>query len=90
MGTTEEGLDELALAARRARETVEEHRAALARYALVWWEGGAADHYRQLVEERRAALAVELDRLEEVELLARALADRVRADTGGLRPGPAS
>ncbi|MBR7743280.1 hypothetical protein KC207_08260 [Phycicoccus sp. BSK3Z-2] len=38
-------------------DRLEEQRRALGRYALVWWEGAAADHYRDLVEQRRATLA---------------------------------
>ena len=58
---------------------VDQRRMALSRYALVWWQGEAADGYRRRVQERvndLAALAVEL------EALARAadsFADRARS-----------
>jgi hypothetical protein len=43
---------------------VEQRRAALARYALVWWQGEAAEAYRGRVQERVAALAALSARLE--------------------------
>jgi hypothetical protein len=48
----------VALEARREAAGLDEHRAALARNALVWWQGGAAERYRQLVQERVNDLAV--------------------------------
>ncbi|MBM6404943.1 hypothetical protein JQN72_11890 [Phycicoccus sp. CSK15P-2] len=56
-------LARLAARLRAAREEVEARRAVLGRYALVWWEGMAADRYRELVDERRAALARTADEL---------------------------
>ncbi len=43
--------------ARLEARDLDEHRAALARNALVWWQGGAAERYQQLVQERVNALA---------------------------------
>lgn len=34
-----------------------ERRAAVSRFALVWWQGGAAQTYREAVERRVASLA---------------------------------
>ena len=69
----------VAASARAESRFMDERRAALARNALVWWQGEAAEGYRRRVQERvngLAALAVEL------EALARAadsLADRARS-----------
>ena len=78
-------LERLAARAGQAREAVEARRAALGRYALVWWEGGAADRYRGLVDERRAALARLADELGWLEQSATALAAATRAEVGPLR-----
>lgn len=42
----------VAVEARREASELDEHRAALARNALVWWQGGAAERYQRLVQER--------------------------------------
>ena len=36
---------------------VDQRRMALSRYALVWWQGEAAESYQRRVQERGAALA---------------------------------
>jgi hypothetical protein len=59
----------LAREARAASVRMDERRAALARSALVWWQGGAAEAYEQAVRERVTALALLSRRLA-------ALADR--------------
>ena len=43
---------------------VEQRRTALSRYALVWWQGEAAEAYQRRVHERVAALAALSARLE--------------------------
>lgn len=48
----------VAVEARREASELDEHRAALARNAVVWWHGGAAERYQQLVQERVNDLAV--------------------------------
>lgn len=78
-------LDRLAARVRRSREEVEAGRAALSRYALVWWHGVAADRYRDLVEERRATLAVLAEELAWLEESVTALASAARAEAGPLR-----
>lgn len=79
----------VAVEARREAGDLDEHRAALGRSALVWWQGGAAERYQQLVRERVNALAEASQHLEGVaglaELFAAALereADTEAALTG--------
>ena len=48
---------EMALQARREADEMDLRRAALARSALVWWQGEAADSYARRVQERVNALA---------------------------------
>ncbi len=48
---------EVALHARREAMEMDLRRAALARSALVWWQGEAADSYSRRVQERVNALA---------------------------------
>ena len=43
---------------------LDQRRMALSRYALVWWQGEAAEAYQRRVQERVAALAVASARLE--------------------------
>ncbi len=43
---------------------VDQRRMALSRYALVWWQGEAAEAYQHRVQERVAALAATSARLE--------------------------
>jgi uncharacterized protein YukE len=74
-----EAAEGLAVTARVEARALEEHRAALSRYALVWWQGEAAERYQRRVQERSnelAALASALDRLATV---ADGLADRARS-----------
>ena len=52
-----EAVHVLAGQARGEARQIDEHRAALARNALVWWQGGAAERYQLLVQERVHALA---------------------------------
>ena len=60
---------------RVAAHRVEERRAALGRYALVWWQGEAAERYQQRVAERSARLSALSAALAEVADLADGLAD---------------
>ena len=78
-------LDRVAQQALRSREVVEAQRAALGRYALVWWTGEAAERYWDHVERRRAALARCADELGEVAALAARLGEVSRAEAGALR-----
>ena len=74
-----EAAEGVAVTARVEARAVEEHRAALSRYALVWWQGEAAERYQRRVQERSnelAALAAALDRLATV---ADGLAERARS-----------
>lgn len=80
-----EDLERVAARARRACEVVEAHRTALGRYALLWWNGAAADRYWEHVEERRRHLAACSDRLTELAELATATAVLVRAEARSLR-----
>lgn len=50
-------LRRLALVARASAARMHDRRVALARSALVWWQGGAAEAYQQAVQERVNALA---------------------------------
>ena len=43
---------------------LDQRRMALSRYALVWWQGEAAEAYQRRVQERVAALAAASARLE--------------------------
>ena len=52
-----EAVHALAVQARGEAMQMDEHRAALARNVLVWWQGGAAERYQLLVQERVNALA---------------------------------
>ncbi len=52
--------------ARREASELDQHRAALSRNALVWWQGGAAERYQQLVQERVNDLATVSQHLEEL------------------------
>ena len=47
----------VSVVARGEAGLLDAHRSALARNALVWWQGGAAEHYQRLVEERVNAFA---------------------------------
>lgn len=80
-----EDLERLAQWALRAQEAAEAQRAALGRYALVWWTGEAADRYWRHVEQRRAALARCAQDLALVADSAGALAGAVHAETRLLR-----
>jgi hypothetical protein len=60
----------VAMEARREASDLDEHRAALGRSALVWWQGGAAERYQQLVRERVNALAEVAQHLEALAGLA--------------------
>jgi uncharacterized protein YukE len=84
----------LALGARSQAREVEARRVALSRYALVWWQGEAAESYRRRVHDRAnglAELAVALQALaREADALAarargRAEAEAVEWLTGGPR-----
>jgi uncharacterized protein YukE len=85
---------QLALGARSEAREVEARRVALSRYALVWWQGEAAESYRRRVHDRAnglAELAVALDALaREADVLAdrargRAEAEAVESLGGGPR-----
>ncbi len=73
-------LDRVAVWALRARDVAESQRAALGRYALVWWTGEAAERYWHHVEQRRAALAGCAEDLALVAEVATARAGAVRAE----------
>ena len=83
MTTEADALDRLAARLRTGAEVLEEQRGAVGRYAVVWWEGSAADRYRDLVEDRRAALASAAEE-------ARSLADAVAALAVDARAGGAT
>jgi hypothetical protein len=70
----------LAVQARREGREMEEHRAALARNALVWWQGGAAERYRQLVQERVNALTVVSANLEDLACRADRFAEALESE----------
>ena len=53
---------------------VDQRRMALSRYALVWWQGEAAESYQRRVQERVNALAALSARLESLARLADDLA----------------
>lgn len=74
------GLRDLAVELRGAAARVDARRAALGRYALVWWDGAAAEAYQQHVSRRVNGLAALARELEEVARLAEevlAMADDV-------------
>ncbi len=72
----------IALALRTGAAQVDERRAALGRYALVWWEGEAADAYQQRVAARVNALATLARRMEDAGRAIDALLDLVEAGEG--------
>ena len=83
---------QVSLVARGAARRMDERRVALARSALVWWQGGAAEAYQQRVQERVNELAALSARLEGVarvcddlaaEMEAADAAARARAVAGG-------
>ncbi len=68
-GSGDEGLRVLAGELRAAAARTDARRAALGRYALVWWEGAAADVYAQQVAHRVNALAALARDMEEAAVL---------------------
>ena len=58
---------------------LDDRRVALSRYALVWWQGEAAEAYQQRVARRVAALAVVAGAAEAVAAQAEAVAEEVDA-----------
>lgn len=72
-------LRRLAATARGSATRMHDRRLALARSALVWWQGGAADAYQQAVQERVNALATLGVRLDELARACDALADECEA-----------
>ncbi len=78
-------LDRVAQAAVRSREVVEAQRAALGRYALVWWSGEAAERYWEHVEHRRTSLARCAEDLGYLAAVAARLASAARAEAGLMR-----
>lgn len=79
-----EELERLSARLRLAEEAVQGRRVALGRYALVWWQGEAADRYRDLVEERRAALERVADELDGLADTVDALVVAARVEAGPL------
>jgi uncharacterized protein YukE len=73
-------LRRLAATARGSASRMHDRRVALARSALVWWQGGAAEAYQQAVQERVNALANLGVRLDELARACDALADACEAD----------
>jgi uncharacterized protein YukE len=69
---------QLALSARREAREMEARRVAVSRFALVWWQGEAAERYRRRVHDRVNALAELAVTLDELARVADALADRAR------------
>ncbi len=68
-GSGDEALRVLAGELRAAAARTDARRAALGRYALVWWEGTAADLYAQQVAHRVNALAALARDMEEAAVL---------------------
>jgi hypothetical protein len=77
-----ESMRGIALALRTGATQVDERRVALGRYALVWWEGDAADAYQQRVAARVTALATLSARMEDAGRAIEALLDVVDAGDG--------
>ncbi|MGL5911037.1 MAG: hypothetical protein ACRCZP_13600 [Phycicoccus sp.] len=75
--------DALASAVLGAAVRVDEHRGAVSRCALLWWEGRAAERYRREVGARSAALGVLSEELQAAAALVETGAVReVRASAG--------
>jgi hypothetical protein len=70
---------QVSLVARGAALRMDERRVALARSALVWWQGGAAEAYQRRVQERVNELAALSARLEGVARLSDDLAGEMEA-----------
>ena len=75
---------QVALVARAAAGRMDARRVALARSALVWWQGGAAEAYQRLVHERVNELAALSARLTEVARTCDDLAAEMEAAFGGM------
>lgn len=75
-----DGLRRLSASARGSAARMHDRRLALARSALVWWQGGAAEAYQRAVQERVNALAALGVRLEELACACDALADECEGD----------
>jgi hypothetical protein len=73
-------LRRLAVAARGSAARMHDRRVALARSALVWWQGGAAEAYQQAVQERVNSLAALSVRLESLAAACDALATECEGD----------
>jgi uncharacterized protein YukE len=71
-------LRELSRDLRAASARLEARRAALGRYALVWWQGEAAERYQQRVAQRVTALHDLSLAMAETAVLAEGLATLVR------------
>ncbi|HET7822935.1 MAG TPA: hypothetical protein VFL10_15550 [Ornithinibacter sp.] len=74
-----EAASDLAVSARAEARFMDERRAALARNALVWWQGEAAEGYRLRVQERVNGLAASAVELEALARVADSLADGARS-----------
>ena len=78
----------LAVVARAVAGRMDERRVALARSALVWWQGGAAEAYQRRVQERVNDLAALSARLQEVARTGDALAAEMEASFAAARAAP--
>ncbi len=74
-----EAASDLAASALAEARFMDERRVALARNALVWWQGEAAEGYRRRVQERVNGLAASAVELEALARAAGSLADRARS-----------
>lgn|SRR5512139_1082263 len=77
-GDLAERAGQLALSTRSDAREMEARRVALSRFALVWWQGEAAESYRRRVHDRVNALAGLSAQLDELAATADDLADRAR------------
>lgn len=75
-----EAVRDLAARARIEAAQLDEHRAALARHAVVWWQGRAAERYQQLVRDRVNALAEVSADLDGLARRADRLAEALRSE----------
>ncbi|MGL5930871.1 MAG: hypothetical protein ACRCY8_18215 [Dermatophilaceae bacterium] len=78
--------DALASAVLGAAARVDEHRGAVSRCALLWWEGRAAEHYRDEVGARSAALGVLSEQLQAAAALVEAAVVRASSESAARTP----
>ncbi|MGL4175602.1 MAG: hypothetical protein ACRCSN_05945 [Dermatophilaceae bacterium] len=76
----------LASAVLGAAARVDEHRGAVSRCALLWWDGRAAEHYRGEVGARSAALGALSEELQAAAALVEAAVVQASSESAARTP----